>query len=194
MIIFLQIWGGAFYLLAKIFLSRAEGLNNSQKWRTIGWIVYLVGVPAWVIVLALDKNWIAMAVEAGGVPAIILGIVVAVKKLEHAPHLLDVVTKIIVWVLVILGIFYSVYEHRGITSFSQLLELGVTAGFLIGSYLLAKKNKSGWLWFMLMNISMGILMLIYGKIIFAILQLISLGFVVSGYIRAKNKQRDTIIK
>src|SRR3989344_4935469 len=74
--ILLQLWGGLFYLFAKIFLARAEGEENS-KWRTWGWITYLLGVPPWVIILALNQNWIAMALEAGCFTEIIMPRIIA---------------------------------------------------------------------------------------------------------------------
>ncbi|OGI59661.1 multidrug transporter [Candidatus Nomurabacteria bacterium RIFCSPHIGHO2_02_FULL_37_45] len=182
--ILLQLWGGLFYLFAKIFLARAEGEENS-KWRTWGWITYLLGVPPWVIILALNQNWIAMALEAGGIPAIILGIIISVKQLEQAPRVIDKGTKIFTWILIIIGTMYSVYDFGGVTAFSQILELGVTVGFLLGTYLLAKKDGKGWLCFILMNVSMGTLMLIQEKWIFAILQAISICFVIYGFIKSK---------
>jgi hypothetical protein len=43
--------GGIGYLLAKILLAFAEGMNDGRKWRIIGWFSYLIGIPAWVILL-----------------------------------------------------------------------------------------------------------------------------------------------
>ena len=75
--IFLQIWGGGCYLLNKILLSRAEGKDESTKLRIWGWFVYLVGLPAWVIILVLKNDWIAATIEAGGAPAMLLGLMVS---------------------------------------------------------------------------------------------------------------------
>ena len=74
--ILLQIWGGAFYLLNKIFFSRAErdnAISRRRLWRIRSWVVYLVGLPAWVIVFISEHNWIAAGVESGGAPAMIMG-------------------------------------------------------------------------------------------------------------------------
>ena len=54
-------------------------------------------------------------------------------------------------------------------------------GFLTGSYLLAKNNIYGWLFFMLMNGSMASLMLIQDKPFLSVQQLISLCFVIYGF-------------
>ncbi len=183
--IVLQIWGGLFYLLAKIFLAAAEGKENS-KWRTYGWIIYLLGIPPWAIILALNQDWIAMAVEIGGAPAIILGIIMTIKRLNIVNNLIDKSIKIFVLVLICTGIVSSLYTFNGITSFSQILEFGVMIGFLFGTYLLAKNERKGWLYFLLMNISMGILTTIQGKWIFTFLQIISVGFVIYGFNKSKN--------
>ena len=182
--IFLQTWGGIFYLLAKIFLSIAEGKENS-KCRIAGWVIYLLGVPPWVIILALNRNWIAMAIEAGAVPALILGVVIVIKQLKQAPAIPDKSIRIFTWLLIAFAILYSMYDYGGINRFSQILEFGVTVGFLLGSYLLSKKDRRGWLCYLLMNLSMGTLMFINGKFIFAFLQLISIIFVMSGFIRSR---------
>jgi hypothetical protein len=78
--IFLQYWGGAGYFLAKVLLVRAEFVEKDRNLRLIGWFVYLLGLPAWVILLASRQNWIAAAIETAGVPAIILGIVMTWKQ------------------------------------------------------------------------------------------------------------------
>jgi hypothetical protein len=90
----------------------------------------------------------------------------------------------------VLGIGYSLYDFGGITSASQLLEMAVTLGFLLGSYLLAKNNSSGWLFFMLMNGSMATLMYLQNKPLLAGQQLLSLCFVVYGYIMSQRTKYD----
>ncbi len=184
----LQLWGGIFYLVAKIFLSQSEGIEVNRKLRRYGWITYVVGVPAWAIVLAIAQNWIALAVEVGAIPSMILGLV------DHKPSWMQKAVKTFTYGLVGIGIFYSIYDFGGITALSQVLELGVTAGFLIGTYLLAKKNPNGWLWFILMNISMGTLMAMQDKWIFATLQGVSLGFAVYGFLKSKKNISRIIIK
>lgn len=181
--IFLQMWGGIFYLLAKVFLSYSEGKEN-YKWRICGWLAYLAGIPAWIVVLAQNHNWIAMTIELGGAPAMIFGIITTIQKPNYFPKI-DIVVKIFVWVLVIIGIVYSVYESHGIILLSQTLECGVTIGYLGGTYLLAKRNRDGWLFFALMNVSMGTLMTIQNKWIFVVLQIVSLYYVFRGFKKSK---------
>lgn len=190
--IFLQIWGGGGYLLAKILLAHAEGLRDDRKWRVAGWFMYLLGLPAWVILLIGKQNWIAAANEAGGAPALLLGLVLAWKSLDRAPRSVDWGIKGFTYGMILLGMLYSLYYFGGITAFSQVLEIGVTIGFLLGSYLLAKKKSVGWLFLAVMLISMGTLMYIQGKPLLIIQQAISLAFVVNGFIRSlvfKDRQK-----
>jgi hypothetical protein len=185
--LFLQIWGGIGYLLAKILLAAAEGMNSGRKWRIIGWISYLIGIPAWVILLASKNNWVVAAIDLGSIPAMILGLVTAWKEDGQVNEIFDIVVKIFTLLMIILGISYSIYYFHGITTFSQILEIFVTFGFLLGSYLLAKNNPIGWLLFALMCICMGILMLLQDKILLVFQQGISLIVVIVGYIKAVQK-------
>jgi hypothetical protein len=177
-------WGGCFYLLAKIVLSRAVEKGQNKK-RAFGWSFYLLGIPAWVVLLATRHSWIALAVEAGGAPTMIVGIFANTKKVEQIPKIVNFLIKILVGLLIVLGVVYSVYDFGGITSISQILELGVTTGYLVGIYLLANKDRRGWLCFVLMNVSMGILTAMQGRWVVCILQAISLYFVISGFRKAK---------
>ena len=181
--IILQAWGGGFYLLNKIFLALAEGKKPKTKrqLKIIGWIIYILGVPAWVIILFSKHAWIAASVEVGGIPSMLLGVLTAYQGHNSSNRVLDLTATISTYVFLILGVCYSVYDYRGITSFSQLLEMGVMFGFLAGSYLLAKNNSSGWLFFILMNGSMATLMFMQHKPLLSIQQLVSLGFVLYGF-------------
>ena len=179
----LQIWGGLFYLINKICFAIAEGKEENRKrhLKIFGWIIYILGVPAWVIILILKSDWIAASIEAGGLPAMIFGLFNVYKNREKPDRLFDIIASFSTYAFIILGTSYSLYDYGGITSVSQLLEIGVMIGFLLGSYLLAKNNAYGWLFFMLMNVSMGTLMLIQNKPILAFQQMVSLCFVVYGF-------------
>ncbi|MDR0722459.1 MAG: multidrug transporter [Treponema sp.] len=187
--IFLQVWGGTGYLLAKILLSHAEGLKDDRTWRLMGWSVYLIGLPAWVILLASKQNWIASAIEAGGAPALVLGLVMTWKRLDQMPRCLDRCIKGVTYGMLIFGIAYSVYYFKGITTLSQILEIGVTFGFLLGTYLLAKRNPLGWLLFAEMLICMALLMYRQGNVILCVQQILSLAFAINGFIRGIRKQK-----
>jgi hypothetical protein len=186
--LFLQIWGGIGYLLAKILLAFAEGMNNSRKLRIIGWFSYLIGIPAWVILLAGKNNWVVAAIDLGSIPSMILGIVIAWKQNIHVNRKFDMFVRAFTFFMITLGTFYSIYYFHGITTFSQILEILITFGFLSGSYLLAKKNPVGWILFALMCTCMGILMFIQDKTLLVFQQGISLVVVIAGYIRAIQKR------
>ena len=79
---FLQVWGGSFYLSNKILLAIAEGRPKKSKrlFKLVGWLIYILGVPAWVIILISQQNWIAASIEVGGVPSMLLGLYNVYKK------------------------------------------------------------------------------------------------------------------
>lgn len=190
----LQIWGGGFYLLNKIFFACAEGRPEDGKRKLLiaGWFVYLLGVPAWVIILAGKHDWIAASIEAGGVPAMLFGLFSAYQGSIVANRFFDRIVSLFTYSFLVLGISYSFYDYRGLTSISQLLEIGVVVGFLLGSYLLAKKNRLGWLFFMLMNISTGSLMLLQHKQLLAVQQMISLCFAIYGFSQAQKASKRVV--
>jgi len=180
----LQIWGGVFYLSNKILFALAEGKQATikKKIKIVAWIIYILGVPAWVIILLGHQNWIAASIEAGGVPAMLLGLYnTYYDNQDHANSKLNRffnrVVALCTYSSLLFGLSYSVFIHGGIVSISQVLEIGVMMGFLLGSYAVAKNNPMGWGFFMLMNLSMATLMLLQDKPILMVQQLVSLCFV-----------------
>lgn len=188
--IILQFWGGGCYLVNKIFFAFAEGKrkNTTRKLKIYGWAIYIFGVPAWVIILLREQNWIAASIEAGGVPSMLLGLYTVYQKSELPDRLFDKVASFFTYGSIALGVGYSLFDYGGITAISQVLEMGVMVGFLLGSYLLAKNNRSGWLFFMLMNGSMATLMLMQHKPLLTVQQIVSLAFVIYGF-RASRKSK-----
>ena len=182
----LQIWGGLFYLTNKICFALAEGKekNKKRQLKIIGWTIYILGVPAWVAILIIKHDWIAASIEAGGIPAMLFGLFNVYKNSEKPNSFFDIIASFFSYAFIIFGTSYSLYDYGGITSISQLLEIGVMIGFLLGSYHLAKNKAFGWLFFMIMNGSMGTLMIIQSKPILAIQQTVSLCVVVYGFITA----------
>ena len=182
----LQIWGGLFYLTNKICFALAEGKekNRKRQLKVIGWTIYILGVPAWVAILIIKHDWIAASIEAGGIPAMLFGLYNVYKNSEKPNSFFNIIASFFSYAFIIFGTSYSLYDYGGITSISQLLEIGVMIGFLLGSYHLAKNKTYGWLFFMIMNGSMGTLMIIQNKPILAIQQTVSLCVVVYGFITA----------
>ena len=185
--LFLQIWGGACYILAKVILGISEGTIENKNLRVSGWIIYLAGIPAWVILLVSKNNWIVAAVDISSIPSMIFGILIAKKPNMRYFHLFDIFVKYFTITVIVLGASYSIYSFRGITSISQILEILVTIGFLLGAYLLAKKNYLGWLLFALMIISMGALMFIDDRILLVLQQAISLIVVIYGFVKGRKR-------
>lgn len=181
---FLQLLGGAGYLLNKIFFSFAERARakerkeKERRWRIVAWAVYIGGLPPWVIIFIGRHNWIAASVEASGVPAMFLGLVLALKGLDYKlPRWLDRLA----FASIVLGFTYSLYDFGGLTAITQWLEIGLAAGFLFGTYQLAKKRRSGYLWFILMHVSCGALMWIQSYRWLFVQQIVSLAFIVDAY-------------
>ena len=179
----LQAWGGGLYLLNKVFFALAEGRPEAakRKLRIIGWTVYILGAPAWVIILVSKHDWIAASIEAGGVPAMLFGLLNVCQNNDSPNKTLDLITSLFTYAALLFGVGYSLYDYGGITSWTQILEIGVMIGFLIGTYLLAKKNSYGWLFFMLMNASMAALMFLQHNPLLSLQQLVSLCFVIYGF-------------
>jgi nicotinamide riboside transporter PnuC len=192
--LFLQVWGGGLYLLNKIFFAVAEGRKEDikRRLRIIGWVVYILGVPAWVIILVGKHDWIAASIEAGGLPAMCFGLYNVWQNSQKPHRGLDLVASSFTYSALLFGVCYSIYDYGGLSSVSQLLEIGVMIGFLLGSYLLAKKHSSGWLFFMLMNVSMASLMFLQHKPLLAVQQLVSLCFVIYGFTAAVRSKCDQI--
>lgn len=147
----------------------------------MAWSAYLIGVPAWIVLLTSQHNWIAASVEAGGIPAMVLGLYTTYHTHRKVNLGLNRLVALLTYTALTSGVLFSLNHHGGLVSVSQLLEIGITVGFLIGSYLMAKNNPKGWLFFMLMNISTAVLMLLQDKYILMTQQLVSLCFVVYGF-------------
>jgi hypothetical protein len=183
----LQLLAGGFYLLNKIFLAFSERARlrknetRARKWRIASWMVYLAGLPPWVIIFVIWHNWIAASVESSGAPAMLLGLVTAIRgRDKKPPRWLDGLALI----CIPLGFAYSLYDFGGINTINQWLEIALVAGFLIGTYLLAKEKPYGYLCYVIMHISCGWLMWIQNYPWLFFQQIISLGFVIYAFIMA----------
>ncbi len=155
--------------------------------RVFGWVAYIVGVPAWVVILVGNQNWIAASIEAGGLPAMFLGLYVSCAQGKRPKKWVYRFVTFLTYAALVFGVANSLYVNGGLTSLSQFLEIGVMFGFLLSGYYIAKENSAGWLYFMLGNISMAALMYIEDAPILMAQQLISLVFVVYGYKKALQK-------
>lgn len=188
--VLLQLLGGGFYLLNKAFLSASERAKRSGKadaarqWRIAAWAIYILGLPPWVVIFIQERNWIAASVEASGAPSMILGLVIALRGLEKgAPKWLD-------WLALAcipFGFLYSFYDFGGFIALTQWLETALVAGYLVGTYLLAKERGSGYLWYILMHLACGYLMWHEGYPWLTLQQAISLALIVDAYATQRRK-------
>lgn len=181
----LQWIGGGCYLLNKAFFAAAERTHTrgdvvrARRWRIASWVVYLAGLPPWVIIFVGWRNWIAASVEASGAPSMLLGLILALRgDTRNPPVWLDRVAL----ACIPLGFAYSLYDFGGLTVLNQWLEIGLTSGFLVGTYQLARDRASGYLWFVLMHVTCGWLMEIQGYPWLLAQQVASLGFIVYAYV------------
>ncbi|MFA5810068.1 MAG: hypothetical protein WC935_07010 [Thermoleophilia bacterium] len=179
----LQIWGGSTVVLNKVFL--AKGGPNRQRWVAIGWMWFLAAMPAWLAIFIIHHDWIAAALEAGAVPAALIGLRTARGGQTSTVwrRSVDGFTA----VMVALGLGYSAYDHGGITSITQLLEMAAVAGYLVGANQMAKEKRSGWIWFGVMNAATALLMAVQAKWGMAAAQFVSLLFVLWGYVHWRPK-------
>ncbi len=199
MLVLLQIWGGIFFLLNKVFLSAAERTEQKKfepkgiwrkypfllkvHWRRQSWIVFLVGVPAWIIIFVIDHNWIAAALETGAIPSMLVGLIISFTGKGSAPKWLHFIAI----TSIVLGLGYSAYDFHGFNTFTQASEFLMTAGLQIGTYQIARKKLSGYLWFGLMHISCIALMYMQHHPWLLVQQVISIAFVYDAYrIKKKN--------
>lgn len=185
--LFLQLWGGIFFLLNKIFFSCAERSKGTRarRWRIASWSVYVIGLPAWIIIFIMKRNWIAAALESCGAPTMVMGLLVAVRGADHQPKWLDHLAL----VGIVGGLSASLYDFGGISTVNQLLEIGIVTGYLIGTYMLAKERPGGYLWFLLMNGSNAALMHIQGFPWLMVQQVASLAFVLDAYVQNKRNSK-----
>ncbi len=155
------------------------------------WSVYLLGLPPWIFIFISERNWIAAAVESSGVPAMLLGLSAAWSGQTHSHEYvwLDHLAKL----MIIIGLALSFYDFGGLATVNQFLELGIAAGFLMGTYLLAKLKPEGYFWLMLGNISAALLMMRQEYFVLMTQQIMSLGLVHDAY-RVQRRKLETMYK
>jgi hypothetical protein len=183
-LVILQFLGGGFFLLNKVLYSITErieaGKNErlARSWRIAAWVAYLIGLPPWIIIFISRHDWIAASVEASGAPAMVLGLVLAIGGKEaKSPRWLDYLAIMGIGI----GFSYSLYADRGFAALSQWLETTLVIGYLLGTYLVAKRRAAGYGWLTLMHFSCGALMCLQGYSWLVAQQGVSLLFIVDAY-------------
>lgn len=190
MSVLMQLIGGIFFLLNKIFFSvgeraRLNKRSDPQTWRVWAWICYIIGLFPWVIIFFWEKNWIAASVELSGLPSMVMGLIIALQAgdSKKAPRWLDRLAMIFIPI----GIAFSLWDFGGFTALTQWLELGLVVGYVIGTYQLAKQNAQGYLWFVLMHVCCGYLMWVQSYGWLTLQQAISLVFIADAYVMSRRK-------
>lgn len=194
MIHFLQLWGGIFFLFNKIFLSFAERAENKEgkqrsilpRWRMWAWVGFLVGAPAWIIIFIKAHNWIAVALEVGAIPSVVIGLIIAIRGKGKEPRWLHYLAI----VCIVVGLSYSLYDFHGFNTYSQFAELMMTTGLLIGTYQIANKKVGGYLWFIPMHIACIWLMYTQNHPWLVAQQVISIFFVLDAYSVRKKRMNE----
>ena len=163
----LQIWGGAFYLLQKIFLSRAARSGEKTKDRWLHWskIVYVIGIPAWLVIFSGKRDWMMVGIESSGILALILSAITKrypAGRKQKWPHC-------VLGAIILVGFLYSCFDY------------GSNAGLLFGTYLIYRQKPAGYCWYMLMHLTTGALMAIQHLPWLALQQAASMAFVVDAY-------------
>lgn len=187
--LFWEIWAGTFYLLNKIFFLASErDVFYGRRWQKLSWIFYLMGLPAWVIFFMINNDWIAASVELSGLPSMVLALISFSQTKKRFTRTWDIVSII----CIVVGLRFSIYKLDGLSQVTQFLELGVAIGFLVGTYLLAKQKNIGYIFFMFMNLSCAILMVMDGSIILVLQQIVSLALVMCAYIITMAREKNSI--
>ncbi len=114
----------------------------------------------------------------------LLGLYISWHNHRKPSKLIYHIVTVLTYTVLTIGVGFSIKHHGGINSFTQLLEIGVMFGFLLSGYYIAKNNPIGWLFFMIGNICMAALMYLQNAQILMVQQLISLFFVVYGFINS----------
>lgn len=106
-----------------------------------------------------------------------VGLIIAWRGRGKEPNWLNVVAKLSVGA----GLLLSIHEFGGINTLGQLIELAIAAGFLMGTYMMAKDKAQGYFWLMLGNVSCATLMWMEGFFVLMAQQMLSLIFVTDAY-------------
>ena len=94
--------------------------------------------------------------------------------------------------MVIVGLGLSFYDFDGLKTLNQVLELGIAAGLLLGTYLLAKSKPQGYFWLMVGNISAASLMMRQSYYVLMVQQILSLSLVFDAYRVQRRKKKDNL--
>lgn len=180
-----QILGGVFYLLNKKFLSLGERDGKKVLWgfnfKTWSWISFIMGLPFWLILFFIEKNYIALALESSAIPSLILGLINSKGLNKKEPFWI----KYFVIFSVILGLYFSISHYGGLKNLTQISEIIMVSTFLVGTYYLAKGKNIGYVYYIFMHLSCIYLMYLNNFWFLLIQQIISIRYVIDAYTNSK---------
>ena len=184
MIVFLQLTGGVLYTISKLCFSLAERAKKrdnavrERSCRALAWILCIVGLPPFLVLFAIRHNWIAAGVEVSGVPAMLIGLLIALKGVNwRMPRWLEWFARL----CIVGGFTWSLLDFHGITDARQLIETTMVAAFLIGTYQVAHKKRVGYRCYVVMHAAMATLCAVQSWWWLTAQQILSIVFVVDAY-------------
>ncbi len=164
----LQVFGGGFYLLSKVFLSLA---GESLLLRRIGWSVYIAGVPFWMMLLWIKSDYIVLGLEFGGGLILVYALIKTFQKEVKGTTKLDIAANGLCVILFFVALYYTL-GTKGF-GFHPFLEVVIAFSFAISIMMLAKKDDRGWYVMLLLHVATGTLMYRQDVWLLAIQQAIS---------------------
>jgi hypothetical protein len=168
-------------------MERERATARFWFWRKLAWATYLVGLPPVVAIFAVEQNWLFAAIEVGGAPAMMCGLVAAFSR-KDPPAWLDQLALIAIPI----GIIASLWNLGLSKPLAQGLEVAGSIGFLVGTYLLAKDREEGYRWFLVMNLATGILLGMQGYYLFVPQQILSIILIADAHRVRKRKNKQAL--
>lgn len=185
----LATWGGWFYFFNKLAFVLGEGIHRSEgRWaepylplfEQAAWFLYLVGLPAWVVLLWYREDFIVSFIEMAGAPSMLYGLFVSLGWMQK-----NTTRERLMNIICVVGTFLGIgvsFRLLGImTRDDQWLEVALSVGFLTGLYLRSHGSARGYLFFAFMNLSNTALMYRQGHEYLALQQFVSLIFMIVAY-------------
>jgi hypothetical protein len=188
-LLFCEVLGVTTYIAQKGLLSFYER-NKNEKLKYLSWIMLLFGVPAWVVILIYQQNYIFAGVEGSVFPIVIVKIFE--KKIEQAEGLktwLDRLCNLIILIGIALSVWAFVYGINTVLM-TRLLEVVTSVSFVVGTKYLSQEKLSGYAWYILMHLSCGVLFAYQGYYTFLVMQIISIGFIIDAWVMKKRRRNE----
>jgi hypothetical protein len=183
--------GALFYLFNKIFFLMREiaGLRGNavlvRRFKILAWSSGLIGIPFVTYMLLHSRDWIFGWLELGSTPSMALGLGLALsQKTRTVPKWADQ----IVYLAIVVGIAWSAYDLGTLLSINQGLELTAVVTFFVGSYQLAKDDRNGYLFYVLMFAVTGTLLYRQQHYLFTVQQIVSAIIILTAYLLAGSRK------